>query len=99
MALRVRALRSACVKRPPLPAGALTRPLRLASLLRTGMYVCYRTASENARAGRLEAHMRLSNSAHEAHAWRIREIAPDFRLEDAWVLPVRGGLEDFASLL
>jgi hypothetical protein len=51
------------------------------------------------RAGRLEAQMRLSNSAHEAHAWRIHEIAPDFRLEDAWVLPVKGGIEDFGSLL
>jgi len=47
----------------------------------------------------LEAQMRLSNSAHEAHAWRIREIAPDFRLEDAWMLPVSGGIEDFARLL
>jgi len=43
--------------------------------------------------------MRLSNSEHEAHAWRIREIAPDFRLEDVWALPVRGGAEDFATLL
>ena len=43
--------------------------------------------------------MRLSNSAHEARPWRIREIAPDFRLEDAWQLPVQGGIEDFASLL
>jgi Protein of unknown function (DUF2867) len=43
--------------------------------------------------------MRLPNSAHEAHAWRIREIAPDFRLEDAWALPVEGDLEDFATLL
>jgi hypothetical protein len=43
--------------------------------------------------------MRLSNSAHEARHWRIREIAPDFRLEDAWLLPVYGGIEDFASLL
>ncbi len=43
--------------------------------------------------------MRLSNSAHEARAWRIREIAPDFRLEDVWALPVRGDIEDFATLL
>lgn len=43
--------------------------------------------------------MRLPNSAHEAHAWRIREIAPDFRLEDAWALPVKGDLEDFETLL
>jgi hypothetical protein len=43
--------------------------------------------------------MRLSNSAHEAHDWRIREIAPDFRLEDVWALPARGGIQDFATLL
>lgn len=43
--------------------------------------------------------MRLSNSAHESHAWRIREIAPDFRLEDVWALPAQGGAEDFATLL
>lgn len=43
--------------------------------------------------------MRLSNSAHEAHAWRIREIAPDFRLEDVWALPVQGRIDDFAKLL
>jgi hypothetical protein len=43
--------------------------------------------------------MRLPNSAHEAHAWRIREIVPDFTLEDVWALPVRGRLEDFARLL
>ena len=47
----------------------------------------------------LEAQMRLSNSVHEAHAWRIHEIAPDFRLEDAWVLPVKGAIEDFTRLL
>lgn len=50
-------------------------------------------------AGRLEAHIRLSNSVHEAHSWRIREIAPDFRLEDVWALPVEGGIEDFSMLL
>jgi hypothetical protein len=43
--------------------------------------------------------MRLSNSEHESHAWRIREVAPDFRLEDAWALPAEGGAEDFATLL
>ncbi len=43
--------------------------------------------------------MRLSNSEHEAHAWRIREVAPDFRLEDAWALPAYGGAADFARLL
>jgi hypothetical protein len=43
--------------------------------------------------------MRLSNSEHEAHAWRIREVAPGFRLEDVWALPAQGGAEDFATLL
>jgi len=43
--------------------------------------------------------MRLSNSEHEAHPWRISEIAPDFRLEDVWALPVEGSAADFRSLL
>jgi hypothetical protein len=43
--------------------------------------------------------MRLPNSAHESGPWRIREIAPDFTLEDVWALPVRGGAEDFETLL
>jgi Protein of unknown function (DUF2867) len=59
----------------------------------------------NADRGRLSAdsarrlNMRLSNSEHESHAWRIREVAPDFRLEDVWALPARGGVGDFATLL
>lgn len=43
--------------------------------------------------------MRLSNSEHESHAWLIQEIAPDFRLEDAWALPAQGDIDDFATLL
>jgi len=43
--------------------------------------------------------MRLPNSEHESHAWRIAEIAPDFRLEDVWALPAQGGPGDFATLL
>ncbi len=43
--------------------------------------------------------MRLSNSEHESHAWRICEVAPDFRLEDVWALPAQGGAEDFPTLL
>lgn len=43
--------------------------------------------------------MRLPNREHESHAWRIGEVAPDFRLEDVWALPAQGGLEDFATLL
>jgi hypothetical protein len=43
--------------------------------------------------------MRLSNEAHESRPWRIREIVPDFALEDVWALPVYGGAEDFQALL
>jgi hypothetical protein len=43
--------------------------------------------------------MRLPNTAHESRPWRIREIAPDFTLEDVWALPVHGGAEDFQALL
>ncbi|MGQ0837845.1 DUF2867 domain-containing protein [Actinokineospora sp.] len=43
--------------------------------------------------------MRLPNVAHEARPWRIRDIAPDFTLEDVWALPVHGGADDFPTLL
>jgi hypothetical protein len=43
--------------------------------------------------------MRLPNAAHETCPWRIREIAPDFTLEDAWALPVYGHARDFGTLL
>jgi hypothetical protein len=48
---------------------------------------------------RTEVGMRLPNAAHESRPWRIREIAPDFTLEDVWALPVHGGAEDFQTLL
>ena len=31
--------------------------------------------------------MRLPNAAHESRPWRIREIVPDFTLEDVWATP------------
>jgi uncharacterized protein DUF2867 len=43
--------------------------------------------------------MRLPNAAHESRPWRIREIAPDFTVEDVWALPVYGGAEDFQTLI
>ncbi len=42
---------------------------------------------------------KLPNAAHESRPWRIREIVPDFTLEDVWALPAQGGAEDFQSLL
>ena len=43
--------------------------------------------------------MRLPNAAHESRPWRIREIVPDFTLEDVWALPAHGGAKDFQTLL
>jgi hypothetical protein len=43
--------------------------------------------------------LRIPNAAHESRPWRIREITPDFTLEDVWALPVHGGAEDFQALL
>jgi uncharacterized protein DUF2867 len=43
--------------------------------------------------------MRIPNSSHEAHLWRIHEIAPDFTLEDVWALPVHGDADDFQKLI
>lgn len=42
--------------------------------------------------------MRLADTAHTCRPWRIHEIAPDFRLEDVWELPWRGGADDFREL-
>jgi hypothetical protein len=42
---------------------------------------------------------RLPNREHERRPWRIREIVPDFTLEDVWALPVEGAAEDFDELL
>jgi hypothetical protein len=43
--------------------------------------------------------MRLPNTAHESHPWRIRDIAPDFTVEDVWALPAHGATGDFQTLL
>jgi Protein of unknown function (DUF2867) len=42
---------------------------------------------------------RIANAEHESRPWRIREIVPDFTLEDVWALPVEGGAEDFPTLV
>jgi len=43
--------------------------------------------------------MRLPNAAHESRPWRIREVAPDFTVEDVWELPAHGSAEDFQALI
>jgi hypothetical protein len=46
-----------------------------------------------------EATMRLPNETHESGPWRIREIVPDFTLEDVWALPADGGPDDFPKMI
>ena len=43
--------------------------------------------------------MRLANTAHTSRSWRIHELTRDFRLEDVWALPGRGGPDDFPRLV
>jgi hypothetical protein len=43
--------------------------------------------------------MRVPTAAHQAGPWRIREIAPDFTVEDVWALPAHGGADDFQALI
>jgi hypothetical protein len=43
--------------------------------------------------------MRLPDAAHTSRPWRIHELTPDFRLEDVWELPGRGGPDDFPRLV
>jgi uncharacterized protein DUF2867 len=43
--------------------------------------------------------MRIPNAARESRPWRIREIAPDFTLEDVWSLPAHGDAADFDAAL
>ena len=43
--------------------------------------------------------MRLPDSAHTSRPWRIHELTRDFRLEDVWELPGRGGPDEFPRLV
>lgn len=38
--------------------------------------------------------MRLPDSAHTSHQWRIHELTPDFRLEDVWRIGAPGRPDD-----
>src|ERR1700709_298498 len=58
-----------------------------------------RLTSIRQRIDKRGAAMRLPNSAHESGHWRIREVIPDFHLEDVWALPAQGGAEDFQDLI
>lgn len=41
----------------------------------------------------------LPPEAHTARPWRIHAIAPDFRLEDVWMLATPGGPDDLARVV
>jgi hypothetical protein len=43
--------------------------------------------------------MRLPDTAHTSHPWRIHHLAPDFDLEDVWRLPCPGRADEFAELV
>ena len=43
--------------------------------------------------------MKVPNATHESGPWRIRELVPDFTLEDVWALPALGGPGDFPALI
>jgi hypothetical protein len=43
--------------------------------------------------------VRLPNSAHTSHPWRIHALTPDFQVEDVWALPASGGASDFPKLV
>jgi hypothetical protein len=42
---------------------------------------------------------RLPDTAYTAAAWRIRDLTPDFTLEDVWELPGEGRPEDFRKVV
>lgn len=42
--------------------------------------------------------MRLDDTAHTSHPWRIHEMVDDFDLADVWALPTPGGPDDLARL-
>ena len=43
--------------------------------------------------------IRLATTEHTAQAWRIHNIAKDFRVLDVWALPTPGGRDDFGRLV
>jgi uncharacterized protein DUF2867 len=47
----------------------------------------------------MESTMKLPNTEHTSRPWRIHELTRDFRLEDVWDLPARGGPDDFPRLV
>jgi Protein of unknown function (DUF2867) len=83
--------------------GALAVGATAVGAVAIGALAIRKLAIKRGRIGRLDIGEldvgRLPNAAHESRPWRIREIAPDFTLEDVWALPANGGAQDFRTLL
>ena len=43
--------------------------------------------------------MRLPDTAHTSHPWRIHELTPDFDVEDVWALSTPGGPHELPRLV
>jgi hypothetical protein len=43
--------------------------------------------------------MKLPTTAHTTRPWRVHQIAPDFEVEDVWLLRTPGGPDDFRHLV
>lgn len=43
--------------------------------------------------------MRLRSTDHQAHPWRIHDLASEFKVEDVWGLETHGGANDFGRLV
>ncbi|HEY1176504.1 MAG TPA: DUF2867 domain-containing protein [Phytomonospora sp.] len=43
--------------------------------------------------------MRIPKTAHTSRPWRIHEIAPDFAVEDVWLLPAPGEAGDLPAFV
>jgi hypothetical protein len=43
--------------------------------------------------------LKTLKAEHECRPMRIHELVPDFKLEDVWALPMRGGPDEFPAML
>lgn len=57
------------------------------------------SSSNNGSAHGLPVGGRLPDAVYASGPWRIRDLTPDFQLEDVWELPGEGGREDFRAMV
>ncbi len=68
-------------------------------LLRTAMLTTVRRLATRPAPGRGRAGRRLPPHAHTDRPWLIHAIAPDFTLEDVWLIDVHGSADELSRLL